>query len=166
MMARNALLSSVMTLLVVAYSSNASIAAERSTSTERAEASKVAQSVAESYMTAFANHDPKAISMLFVPDGVFLPPNGASVVQGREAIERSWAALFKNVGGRETITVKDAIPAGSAAIVAVTEFKIAGGKSNISGRAAITLAKTPDGWRYVLIAPQTQPPASTPGSRQ
>jgi ketosteroid isomerase-like protein len=51
-------------------------------------------------------HDPKAISMLFVPDGVFLPPNGSPVMEGRDAIERSWAELFKNVGGHETITVK------------------------------------------------------------
>ena len=109
--------------------------------------------------------------MLFVADGVFLPPNGSAVVQGREAIERSWAELFKNIGGHETITVKDAIPAGNDAVIAVTEFKITGDGQNsgktISGRASITLAKTPDGWRYVSIAPQTQPPPSaTAGSRQ
>jgi ketosteroid isomerase-like protein len=93
-------------------------------------------------------------------------------VQGREAIERSWAELFKNVGGHETVAVKDAIPAGKDAVVAITEFQIVGDGQNsgkiISGRASITLAKTPDGWQYVSITPQTQPPpsATTTGSRQ
>ena len=135
-------------------------------------ASKVAQSVVESYVNAYNMHDPKAISMLFVPDGVLLPPNGSPIVQGRDAIERSWAELFKNVGGRETIIIKDAIPAGNDAIVAITDFKIVGDGPNsnkiINGRALITLVKTPDGWRYVSIAPQIQPPPSggTTGSRQ
>jgi ketosteroid isomerase-like protein len=100
--------------------------------------------------------------MLFVSDGVFLPPDGSPIAQGREAIERSWAELFKNVGGHEAITVKDAIPAGNDAVVAINEFKIVGDGQNsgktISGRASITLTKTPDGWRFVSIAPQTQPP--------
>lgn len=168
MLVRKVLLVSIMTLSALAYSSIAGIAAERSA----LEARKMAQSVAELYMKAFARHDPKAIAMLFVPDGVFLPPNGSPVVQGRDAIERSWAELFKNVGGHETITVEDAIPAGNDAVVAITEFKIVGDGQNsnkiISGRASITLAKTPDGWRYISIAPQTQPPPSgrTTGSRQ
>ena len=167
-------LASVITLSVFAYSAVTSIADERSTSAdrERFEAGKVAQSVIESYMNAYDKHDPKAISMLFVPDGVFLPPNGSPIVQGREAIERSWADLFKNVGGHETITIKDAIPAGKDAVVTMTEVKIVGDGQNsgktISGRASITLAKTPEGWQYVSIAPQTQPPpsGSTTGSRQ
>lgn len=123
-------------------------------------------------MNAYDKHDPKAISMLFVPDGVFLPGNGSPIVQGRDAIERSWAGLFKNIGGHETVTVKDAIPAGKDAVVAITEFKIVGDGQNagktISGRASIALANTPDGWRYVSIAPQTQPPPSgaTAASRQ
>lgn len=35
--------------------------------------------------------------MLFVPEGVFLPPDYSPIVQGPETIERSWADLFKNV---------------------------------------------------------------------
>jgi uncharacterized protein (TIGR02246 family) len=174
MLARKVLLVSVVTLSVLASSSIAGIADELSNSTDREhhEARKVAQSVAESYMSAYDRHDPKAISMLFVPDGVFLPPNGSPVVQGRDGIERSWAGLFKNVGGHETITIKDAIPAGNDAVVAITEFKIVGDGRNsnkiVSGRASITLAKTPGGWLYVSIAPQTQPLPSggTTGSRQ
>jgi hypothetical protein len=52
--------------------------------------------------------------------------------------------------------------------MAISEFKIAGGKGVISGRAAIMLVRTPDDWRYVSITPQTQPPppASATGSRQ
>ena len=126
------------------------------------EASKAAQSLVEQYTKAYDSHDPKAISMLFVPGGVFLPPNGAPMVQGREAIERSWAELFKNIGGHETISLKYAIPASKDAVVAISEFKIAGDGQNtgktISGRAALTLAKTADGWRYVSIVPQVQPP--------
>lgn len=174
MLARKALFVSVIALSALACSSIAGSADERPTATDcgHVEACKVVQSVAESYMNAFDRHDPKAISMLFVPDGVFLPPNGSPVVQGREGIERSWAALFKNIGGRETITVKDAIPAGNDTVVSVTEFKIVGDGQNsnkiISGRASITLAKTPDRWRYVSIAPQTLSPPSggTAGTRQ
>jgi uncharacterized protein (TIGR02246 family) len=174
MLVRKALFVSVITLSALAYSSTADSADGRSTSTDpqRLEASKVAQSVVDQYINAYNKHDPKAIAMLFVADGVFLPPNGSPIVQGRDEIERSWADLFKNVGGQETITIKDAIPAGKEAIVAVTEFKIVGDGQNsgkiLSGRASITLAKTPDGWQYVSIAPQTQPPPSggTTGSRQ
>jgi uncharacterized protein (TIGR02246 family) len=109
-------------------------------------------------VNAYDKHDPKAISMLFVPDGVFLLPNGSPIVQGRDAIERSWAELFKNIGGHETITVKDAILAGNDAVVAITEFQIVGDGPNsnkiISGRASVTLAKTSDGRRYVSITRQ------------
>jgi ketosteroid isomerase-like protein len=99
---------------------------------------------------------------------VFLPSNGSPIVQGRDAIERSWAELFKNVGGDETITVKYAIPAGNDAVVAINEFKIVGDGENsnkiISGRASITLVKTPDGWRYVSIVPR--PNRHLPEARQ
>ena len=94
------------------------------------EASKAAQSLVEQYTKAYDSHDPKAISMLFVPGGVFLPPNGAPMVYGREAIERSWAELFKNIGGHETISLKYAIPASKDAVVAISEFKIAGDGQN------------------------------------
>jgi uncharacterized protein (TIGR02246 family) len=166
MTVRDVFLIGVSTLSAILSSSIMGITDERSTSTdhERLEASKVAQSVVESYIKAYDQHDPKAISMLFVPDGVFLPPNGSPIMQGRDAIERSWAELFKNVGGHETITVKYAIPAGNDAVVPINDSKIVGDGENsrktISGRASITLAKTPDGWRYVSIAPQTQPPPS------
>ncbi len=163
---------SVTALPILAYSSMASIAAERSTSTARERlAHKAVESVVKSYTAAFDRHDPKAIAMLFVPDGVFLPPNSSPVVRGREAIERSWAGTFKNIGGHETITIKDVIPAGNNAVVATTEFKLVGSGQNsnktISGRAAITLVKTPDGWRYVSIAAQALPPSGgTTGSHQ
>jgi SnoaL-like domain len=92
---------------------------------------------------------------------LFVPGNGSPVVQGREAIERSYAALFKNIGGHETSTVKYAIPAGKDAIVAIQEFKIVGdGGRIISGRGSATLVRTVDGWRYVSIEPQVKPPRS------
>jgi hypothetical protein len=47
---------------------------------ERLDARKVAQSAAELYTNAYDKHDPKAISMLFVSDGVFLPPDGSPIV--------------------------------------------------------------------------------------
>lgn len=98
MLLRKALLASVMTLSVLAYSSIASVADERSPSTdsERLEASKVAQSVVESYVNAYDKHDPKAISMLFVPDGVLAAqrladsagPRGDRTFMGRPVQER------------------------------------------------------------------------------
>jgi uncharacterized protein (TIGR02246 family) len=125
-------------------------------------AMKVTQMVAETWMNQYDKHDAKAQSMLFIPDGVFLPPDGSPVDKGRDAIERSWAWLFKNVGGHETVTVRDAIPIGNDAIMAVNEYKIVGDGANadkvLNGRAAVVLAKTPDGWRYVSITPQAAPP--------
>jgi hypothetical protein len=58
----------------------------------------------------------------------------------------------------------DAIPLGDDDVVAINEFKIVGDGANadkaISGRALIVLARTAEGWRYVAITPQTQPPPS------
>jgi uncharacterized protein (TIGR02246 family) len=129
---------------------------------DHTEAVKTVQMVAAAYQDAFAKHDAKAIAALFVPDGVLLPPNGAPIVQGRDAIEQSWSDLFKTFGGHETVTVHEAIPVGQDAIVGINDFKIIGdaahGNKVMSGRAAITLSKTPDGWRYVSITPQIQPP--------
>jgi uncharacterized protein (TIGR02246 family) len=128
------------------------------------QAIKVTQSVAETWMKTYDKHDAKAQSMLFVPNGVFLPPTtSVPLVKGRDAIERSWAGLFKSMGGgHETVTVRDAIPIGNDAIAAVNEYKIVGDGANankvLTGRAAIVLAKTPDGWRYVSITPQAAPP--------
>ena len=87
MLVRKAFIVTVTAASILAYSI-ASIADERSTSTdrERLEARQVAESVVKSYVNAYDEHDPRAVSMLFVPDGVFLPPNGSPVVQGREAI--------------------------------------------------------------------------------
>ena len=119
----------------------------------------MAQSV--SFVWPPSTADAKAISMLFVPDGVFLPPDGGPITQGREALERHWAELFKNVGGHETVTVKDAIPAGNDVIVQINDYKIVGDNNKIiSGRALLALAKAPDGWRYVTITAQPPPPTT------
>jgi uncharacterized protein (TIGR02246 family) len=161
MNAQKLLLISMVALSVLAYP-KASNADEASTSPH--EARETAQSVVNSWCDTYEKHDPKAMSMLFVPDGVFLPPNGSPVVKGRDAVERTWTQAFKDIGGHETITVKDAVPVGDDAIVAVTEFKIVGegptANKVVNGRAVVTLAKTNEGWRYVSIAPQLQPPPS------
>jgi uncharacterized protein (TIGR02246 family) len=161
MLKRKLLITSLVALSVLSYT-KAIIADEDSTST--GEARETAQSVVNSFCDAYTKHDPKAISMLFVPNGVFLPPNGSPVVKGRDAIERYWSQLFKNLGGRQTITIRDAVPVGGDVIVAVDEYQIVGDESNgskvLNGRAVITLAKTAEGWRYVSIGPQLQPPPS------
>ena len=119
------------------------------------------QVASDAWERTFDKHDAKAIAMLFVPDGVFLPPDGGPIVQGREALERRFAGLFKNVGGNETITVKDAIPVGNDAIVAIYDYEIVGDSNKIiSGRGQFVLAKTPDGWLNVSIVPQSAPPSS------
>jgi uncharacterized protein (TIGR02246 family) len=153
MLVKKALLVSVITLSVLTYSSIPSIADERSTSTAR----EVAESVVKSFMAAYDARDPKAISALFLPDAMLLGFNGA-VSQGREAIERTFAAALKNQGGHYVIVIKDAIPLGSDVVVATDEIKIGGAGQHsdetINGRAVITLAKTPDGWRYAAISAQ------------
>ena len=121
----------------------------------------VVRSVVETYLAAFAKHDAKAIAMLFAPDGVFLPPDGTPLIKGRDAIERSWAELFENVGGHEIITLEDAMPIGDDVIVATDSFKIIGDEANgnkvLSGQAVFVLTKTSEGWRYAALTPQFQP---------
>jgi uncharacterized protein (TIGR02246 family) len=148
------------------------IADERSASTdrERVEARQVAESVVKSFMAAYNTNDPKAISALFLPDAMLLGIDGV-VSQGREAIERTYAAALKNLGGHFTVVIKDAIPLGDNVVVANDEIKIAGAGQHsdqtINGRAVITLAKTPEGWRYAAISAQKLPPSElTTGSRQ
>jgi uncharacterized protein (TIGR02246 family) len=172
MLVRKALLASVITLSVLAYSSIAGIAEERSASTdrERVDARQVAESVVKSFMAAYNTHDPKAISALFLPDAMLLGIDGA-VSQGREAVERTYAATLKNLGGQFTVVIKDAIPLGDNVVVANDEIKIAGAGQHsdqtINGRAVITLVKTPEGWRYAAISAQKLPPSElTTGSRQ
>jgi uncharacterized protein (TIGR02246 family) len=172
MLLRKALFVSVITLPVLAYSSIATFADERSSSTDhnRLEARQVAESVVKSFMAAYNTHDPKAISALFLPDAMLLGFDGM-LAQGREAIERSFAGLLKNQGGHFTVVIKDAIPLGDNVVVANDELKIAGAGQHsdetINGRAVITLAKTPDGWRYASIGAHKVPPSGgTTASRQ
>jgi uncharacterized protein (TIGR02246 family) len=126
------------------------------------DASKVTHDVIERYIRAYDSHDPSAIAKLFVPDGVFLPPNGAPIAQGQEALEKAFSGVIKNIGGHETINVIRIVPAGVDAVVAVTEFRIEGSGETVgkvlNGRAAITLTKTAEGWKYVSIAPQATSP--------
>jgi uncharacterized protein (TIGR02246 family) len=164
MLVRKALLISIATAAVLACSSIASVA------DERVEARRVAESVVKSFMAAYDTRDPKAISALFLPDAMLLGFNGA-VSQGREAIERTYAAALKNVGGHYTILIKDAIPLGSNVVVADDEVKIGGAGQHfdetINVRAVITLVKTPDGWRYAAISAQKLLPSEgTTGERQ
>jgi uncharacterized protein (TIGR02246 family) len=163
MLVRKALFVSVITLSVLAYSSTAGIA------DERLEARQVAESVVQSFMAAYNAHDPKAISALFLPDAMLLGIDG-KVTQGREAIERTYAATLKNLGGHFTVVIKDAIPLGDSVVVANDEIETRDAGQNhdtIRGRAVITLAKTPDGWRYAAISAQKLPPSEgTTGSRQ
>jgi uncharacterized protein (TIGR02246 family) len=172
MLARKGVLISVITLSVLAYPSIASIADERSASAEhnRLEARQVAESVVKSFIAAYNAHDPKAISALFLPDAMLLGIDG-KVAQGREAIEHTYAAALKNLGGHFTVVIEDAIPLGDNVVVANDEIKIAGtgqhSDQTINGRAVITLAKTPDGWRYAAISAQKLPPSEgTTSSRQ
>jgi uncharacterized protein (TIGR02246 family) len=128
------------------------------------EAKKIAEDGAKAWMSTYAKHDAKAIAAMFLEDGAFLPPNGSPMVQGRDAIERQWAQQFQNMGGREDLTVKTAIPAGNDAIVAIVDWAITADKGNnagqtIRGRTANTLARTSDGWKIATIAPQVAPAA-------
>jgi uncharacterized protein (TIGR02246 family) len=163
MLVRKALFVSVITLSALAYSSTAGIA------DERLDARQVAESVVKSFMAGYNAHAPKAISALFLPDAMLLGIDG-KVTQGREAIERTYAATLKNLGGHFTVVIKDAIPLGDSVVVANDEIEIRDAGQNhdtIRGRAVITLAKTPDGWRYAAISAQKLPPSEgTTGSRQ
>lgn len=160
---RKALFVSVIALSALTYCSTAGIA------DERLEARQVAESVVKSFMAAYNAHDAKAISALFLPDAMLLGIDG-KVTQGREAIERTYAATLKNLGGHFTVLIKDAIPLGDNVVVANDEIEILDAGQNhdsIRGRAVITLAKTPDGWRYAAISAQKLPPSEgTASSRQ
>lgn len=160
---RKALFVSVIALSALTYCSTAGIA------DERLEARQVAELVVKSFMAAYNAHDAKAISALFLPDAMLLGIDG-KVTQGREAIERTYAATLKNLGGHFTVLIKDAIPLGDNVVVANDEIEILDAGQNhdsIRGRAVITLAKTPDGWRYAAISAQKLPPSEgTASSRQ
>jgi uncharacterized protein (TIGR02246 family) len=160
---RKALFVSVITLSALAYSSAAGIA------DERLDPRQVAESVVKSFIAAYNAHDAKAISTLFLPDAMLLGIDG-KVTQGREAIERTYAATLKNLGGHFTVLIKDAIPLGDNVVVANDEIEIRDAGQNhdtIRGRAVITLGKTPDGWRYAAISAQKLPPSEgMTGSRQ
>jgi uncharacterized protein (TIGR02246 family) len=120
-------------------------------------------------MAAYDTRDPKAISALFLPDAMLLGVDG-KVTQGREAIERVYAGLVKDQGGHFTVVIKDAIPLGDNVVVANDELEIRDAGQNhdtIRGRAVITLAKMPDGWRYAAISAQKLPQSGdTTGPRQ
>jgi uncharacterized protein (TIGR02246 family) len=127
----------------------------------------VAESVVKSFMAAYNAHDPKAISALFLLDAMLLGFDGMAT-QGRDAIERVYAGVLKNLGGHFTVVIKDALPLGDNVVVANDELEIRDAGQNhetIRGRAVITLAKTPDGWRYAAISAQKLPPSEgTTGS--
>jgi uncharacterized protein (TIGR02246 family) len=114
MSVRKGLFVSVITLSALAYSSTAGIA------DERLEARQVAESVVKSFMAGYNAHDPKAISTLFLPDAMLLGTDG-KVTQGREAIERTYAATLKNLGGHFTVVIKDAIPLGETSLSQMTK---------------------------------------------
>jgi uncharacterized protein (TIGR02246 family) len=137
------------------------------TTAARQEARQVAESVVKSFMAAYNTQDPKAISALFLPDPMLLGFDG-TVTQGREAIERVYAGLLKNQGGHFTVVIKDANSLGTNVVVADDELEIRDlgpNRDTIRGRAVITLAKTPEGWRYAAISAQKLPPSeSTTGS--
>jgi uncharacterized protein (TIGR02246 family) len=155
MLVRKALAISVAAASVLACSSIASVAEERF------EARQVAESIVKSFMATYDARDPKAVSALFLPNAMLLGFNGA-VSRGRGAIERTYAAGLKNLGGHYTIVINDAIPLGSNVVVADDEVKIAGAgrrhsNETINGRAVITLVKTPNGWQYAAISAQKLP---------
>jgi uncharacterized protein (TIGR02246 family) len=134
------------------------------------EARKTAEEGAAGWMSTYQQHDAKAIAAFFLPDAVFMPPDGSPMVKGREALERQWAQQFQELGGREELMVRDAVPAGSDAIVALVDWAItadqgANAGKTIRGRTANTLVRTPEGWRIAVIAPQFErAPATGVGS--
>jgi uncharacterized protein (TIGR02246 family) len=130
------------------------------------EARKVVESGCQAWMNTYVKHDAKAIAALFIDDAVFLPPDGSPMVQGRDALETQWAKQFESIGGREDLTVKATIPAGNDAIVAILDWAITADRGpnagqTFRGRTANTLAKTSDGWKIALIAPQLAPAPET-----
>jgi uncharacterized protein (TIGR02246 family) len=134
------------------------------------EARKVVENGCRAWMDTYIKHDARAIAALFTDDGVFLPPDGSPMVQGRDALEGRWAQQFQSIGGHEDLTIEAAIPAGNDAIVAILDWAITTDRGPnagqiVRGRTANTLARTSDGWKIAVIAPQLAPAAeSAPGS--
>jgi hypothetical protein len=170
MLVRTCCLVCVITMSALTYSSATGVADEPSTSTNRTRVE--ARRVAEWCMNANGRWDPGAISMLFISDGVSLASNRLPIVQGRGGLERSWAELFKNVGGHETITVNDAVPVGDDAVAATMKFKIVGygaGTPTNSSTGDIDHASQDSGRLAICFnAPQTRslPSGSKTDSRR
>jgi uncharacterized protein (TIGR02246 family) len=126
------------------------------------EARKVVENGCRAWMDTYIKHDARAITALFTDDGVFLPPDGSPMVQGRDALEGRWAQQFQSIGGHEDLTVEAAILAGNDAIVAILDWAITTDREQIvRGRTANTLARTSDGWKIAVIAPQLAPAAES-----
>jgi uncharacterized protein (TIGR02246 family) len=109
------------------------------------DARQAAESLVQSFMTAYNSHNLKGVSALFTPDAVLLGIDG-KVSRGRDEIEHAYDGLLKNPNAHITIVIKNATPASDNVVVADDEIHISGiANQEINGRAVITLTKTPDG---------------------
>jgi ketosteroid isomerase-like protein len=123
------------------------------------DAHQVALSNIELWDSTYDKHDAKAISMLFVPGAVFLPPDGSAPRVGPDQIENFWSAQFANIGGHQQLVNKEAVLVNSDTIITVNEYKVGGdpahGGKLLTGRATSTLVNTPEGWRWASLTPQS-----------
>jgi uncharacterized protein (TIGR02246 family) len=125
---------------------------------EPVDAHQVALSIIDLWDSTYNKHDAKAISMLFVPGGVFLPPDGSAPRVGRDQIESYWRDMFASIGGHQELVNKEAVLVNSDTIIMVNQYKVGGdpahGDKFLTGRATSTLVNTPEGWRYASLTPQ------------
>jgi len=69
--------------------------AAAATSTQLGPEAKPIQQALESYVDAFNKHDAKAVAALWMPKGVYVDRTTGERIEGREALEKDFAATFK-----------------------------------------------------------------------
>lgn len=124
------------------------------------DASKTADELAKKWVTAYNAGDAAAISAFFTKEGVFSPAT-ATLLKGRDAIERGTAGRMKAGWTKETVTVSEAHQAGDV-IWASGEYAITGsfesaGKQ-IRGRFGEVLVREGDNWHIAQLTGNAVPP--------
>jgi uncharacterized protein (TIGR02246 family) len=131
-------------------------------------APKIEQLIAE-YVKAFNRHDAAALALLYTDDGVFVGPAGVPAV-GRDAIEKFFAAAFKQMGGASETAKAIEIHALGENAWAIGEYsvnlQVDKEPIEVKGHWAAVYVPEGDSWKVRMLtgSPNTQPPTAAPMS--
>jgi uncharacterized protein (TIGR02246 family) len=120
------------------------------------------QKITDQYLAAFNKADSKAVAALYTADALRVNPDG-SLVTGRAAIEKGYAAAFAGPDKGGKLTLQPGKSISVTADVAVFEgmYQVTGGKMPAKGRYVNTLVRQGGEWRLAAVTtiPEIAPPA-------